>query len=235
MQHLSGFIMLNVMSCVESMLLFCVCDWTKEMVVIVLWCNWSTLFAVTLMYTSLSVSHSHSQLQNSPSAAYTFRAAEPTIVLKNSLNARIAYINCVYIPNLERPLLEVESARSGDSVVCGISCWVEPAVHSELGSGWLESSEMFDFPLILAINSSLLASWVGIVTEAGSGDLLLLLLETPTRSRGLLVLVSTISRAFVARLVVVWALGCICVDGCCGCCGNFWLGACVLRTCLVPP
>ena len=60
------------------------------MVVIVLWCNWSILFAVTLMYTSISVPHSHCQLQNSQSAAHTFRAAEPMIVLKNSLNARIA-------------------------------------------------------------------------------------------------------------------------------------------------
>ena len=122
------------------------------------------------------------------------------------------------------------------SCVAGLlSVAVSLAVCSE-GSVWLESSETFDFPLILAINSSLLASWVGLVTEAGSGDLLLLLLETPTRSRGLFVSGSTIRRAFVARLLVAGALGCICVDGCCGWCGNFWLGACAVgRSCLAPP
>ena len=89
-------------------------------------------------------------------------------------------------------MLEVESARRD------MSSWFELE-----GPVWLVSSEVLDFPLILAINSSLLASCVRLGTEAGSGGLLMLLVETLTRSTGLLVLGSRIGRAFAARLVVV--------------------------------
>ena len=79
-------------------------------------------------------------------------------------------------------MLEAESARKGAFVARGMTSGVGLAAYSGCPV-WLESPKMFDFPLV----------------EALSWDMLL---ETPTRSRGLLVSGSTISRAFVAHLVV---------------------------------
>ena len=86
----------------------------------------------------------------------------------------------------------------GAFVACGITSGVELAAYSECPV-WLESPKMFDFPLVLAINPSLLDSSVECVAEAVSWDMLL---EMSSRSRGLLVSGSTTRRAFVARLVL---------------------------------
>ena len=95
-------------------------------------------------------------------------------------------------------MLEAESARKGAFVARGMTSWLELAEYSECPV-WLDSPKMFNFPLVLAINPSLLDSSVERVAEAVSWDVLL---ELSSRSKGLLVSRSIICRAFVARLVV---------------------------------